>query len=128
MQVLPIKARTDQRAPFRFGPCQRRAYCGKNGGSPQRYWLQFHRKIALPVTLLAMAMIAAVLSLSTNRSGGRAVMVAAAIVSGLVIYFINDLSGALATTGFAPSWIAAWAPPLTALFVAMATVSFREDG
>jgi lipopolysaccharide export system permease protein len=98
------------------------------GGSPQRYWLQFHRKMSLPITLLAMAMVAAVLSLSTNRTGGRAVMVSAAITAGLIIYFINDLSGALATTGYAPSWIAAWAPPLTALFVAMATVSFREDG
>ena len=99
-----------------------------SGGSPQRYWLQFHRKLALPITLLAMAMIAAVLSLSTNRTGGRAVMTAAAIGAGLIIYFVNDLSGALATTGLAPSWVAAWAPPLAALFVAMATVSIREDG
>jgi lipopolysaccharide export system permease protein len=99
-----------------------------SGGSPQRYWLQFHRKLSLPITLLAMAMIAAVLSLSTNRSGGRALMTAAAIVAGLVIYFVNDLSGALATTGLAPSWVAAWSPPLAALFIAMATVSFREDG
>jgi lipopolysaccharide export system permease protein len=98
------------------------------GGSPQRYWLQFHRKLALPITLLAMAMIAAVLSLSSNRSGGRALMTAAAIVAGLLIYFVNDLSGALATTGLAPSWVAAWSPPLAALFIAMATVSFREDG
>lgn len=99
-----------------------------SGGSPQRYWLAFHRKLALPVTLLSMSLIAAVLSLSTNRSGGRALMTAAAIGAGLVIYFVNDLSGALATSGYAPSWIAAWAPPLTALFIAMATVSFREDG
>jgi lipopolysaccharide export system permease protein len=99
-----------------------------SGGSPQRYWLAFHRKLALPITLLAMSMIAAVLSLSTNRAGGRALMTAAAIGSGLIIYFVNDLSGALATSGYAPSWIAAWAPPLTALFIAMATVSFREDG
>jgi lipopolysaccharide export system permease protein len=75
-----------------------------------------------------MAMIAAVLSLSSNRSGGRALMTAAAIVAGLLIYFVNDLSGALATTGLAPSWVAAWSPPLAALFIAMATVSFREDG
>jgi lipopolysaccharide export system permease protein len=99
-----------------------------SGGSPQRYWLQFHRKLALPITLLAMAMIAAVLSLSTSRSGGRALTTASAIVAGLVIYFVNDLSGALATTGLAPSWLAAWSPPLAALFIAMATVSIREDG
>jgi lipopolysaccharide export system permease protein len=55
-------------------------------------------------------------------------MTAAAIGAGLVIYFVNDLSGALATTGLAPSWVAAWSPPLAALFIAMATVSFREDG
>jgi lipopolysaccharide export system permease protein len=99
-----------------------------SGGSPQRYWLAFHRKLALPITLLAMSMIAAVLSLSTTRVGSRALMTSVAIGAGLVIYFVNDLSGALATSGYAPSWIAAWAPPLTALFIAMATVSFREDG
>jgi lipopolysaccharide export system permease protein len=99
-----------------------------SGGSPQRFWLAFHRKLSLPVTLLAMSMIAAVLSLSTSRTGGRALMTAAAIGSGLIIYFINDLSGALATSGYAPSWVAAWAPPLTALFIALATVSYREDG
>jgi lipopolysaccharide export system permease protein len=99
-----------------------------SGGSPQRFWLAFHRKLSLPITLLAMSMIAAVLSLSTSRTGGRALMTAAAIGSGLIIYFVNDLSGALATSGYAPSWVAAWAPPLTALFIALATVSFREDG
>jgi lipopolysaccharide export system permease protein len=99
-----------------------------SGGSPQRFWLQFHRKLSMPITLLAMAMIAAVLSLSTNRSGNRAAMTAAAIAAGLVIFFLNDISGALATIGLAPSWVAAWSPPLTALFVALATVSYREDG
>lgn len=100
----------------------------QSGGSPQRYWLQFHRRLALPITLLSMAIIAAVLSLSSDRAGGRALMTAAAIGAGLVIYFVNDLAGALATAGYAPSWIAAWCPPLAALFIAMATVSFREDG
>jgi lipopolysaccharide export system permease protein len=99
-----------------------------SGGSPQRFWLAFHRKLSLPVTLLAMSMIAAVLSLSTSRTGGRAIMMAGAIGGGLIIYFVNDLSGALATSGYAPSWVAAWAPPLTALFIALATVSYREDG
>ncbi|GBF57106.1 hypothetical protein PbB2_00766 [Candidatus Phycosocius bacilliformis] len=98
------------------------------GGSPQRYWLQFHRKLAMPIALLSMAMIAAVLSLSGERFGQRAIMAAAAIVAGLVVFFVNDISGALATAGYAPSWIAAWCPPLAALFVALATVSYREDG
>ena len=99
-----------------------------SGGSPQRYWLQFHRKLALPIALLSMAMIAAVLSLSGDRFGQRAIMAAAAISAGLVVYFVNDISGALATAGYAPSWIAAWCPPLAALFIALATVSYREDG
>lgn len=98
------------------------------GGSPQRYWMQFHRKLALPIALLSMAMIAAVLSLSGDRFGQRAIMAAAAIAAGLVVYFVNDISGALATAGYAPSWIAAWCPPLAALFIALATVSYREDG
>jgi lipopolysaccharide export system permease protein len=98
------------------------------GGSPQRYWFQFHRKLALPIALLSMAMIAAVLSLSGDRFGRRAIMAAAAIAAGLVVYFVNDISGALATAGYAPGWIAAWCPPLAALFIALATVSYREDG
>ena len=98
------------------------------GGSPQRYWLQFHRKLALPLALLSMAMIAAVLSLSSERFGKRALMAASAISAGLLVYFVNDISGALATAGYAPTWMAAWCPPLAALFIALATVSYREDG
>jgi lipopolysaccharide export system permease protein len=99
-----------------------------SGGSPQRYWLQFHRKMALPIALLSMAMIAAVLSLSSDRMGNQALMAAGAIAAGLLVYFINDISGALATAGYAPSWMAAWCPPLATLFIALATVSYREDG
>ena len=98
------------------------------GGSPQRYWLQFHRKLALPLALVSMAMIAAVLSLSGERFGQRAIMAAAAIGAGLLVYFVNDISGALATAGYAPSWVAAWCPPFAALFIALATISYREDG
>ncbi|GIU66006.1 LptF/LptG family permease [Candidatus Phycosocius spiralis] len=98
------------------------------GGSAQRYWLHFHRKLALPLALVSMAMIAAVLSLNSERFGQRAIMAAAAIAAGLVVYFVNDISGALATAGYASSWIAAWCPPFAALFIALATISFREDG
>ena len=98
------------------------------GGSSQRYWLQFHRKLALPLALVSMAMIAAVLSLSGERFGQRAVMAAAAITAGLLVYFVNDIAGALATAGYTPGWVAAWCPPFAALFIALATISYREDG
>jgi lipopolysaccharide export system permease protein len=99
-----------------------------NGGSAGRYWLRFHRLAALPITLFSMGVIAALLSLNNDRAGQRALMIAAATAAGLGVYFVSDFAGALATAGYAPAWVAAWSPPIAALFLALAAVSFREDG
>jgi lipopolysaccharide export system permease protein len=99
-----------------------------SGASPDRYLLRFHRQLALPVTLVAMTLIAAVLSLGLDRAGGRLMMTVGALAAGLLVFFANDITGALASAGYAPPWIAAWSPPLVAMLMALTAVSYREDG
>jgi lipopolysaccharide export system permease protein len=98
------------------------------GSSPGRYWLRFHRQLALPVTLVAMAVIAALLSLGVARLGGQARLTALALTAGLGVFFATDAAAALATAGLVPPWAGAWAVPVVALLVAVAAVSYREDG
>lgn len=98
------------------------------GSSPSRYWLRFHRQLALPVTLVAMAVIAGLLSLGVERMGGQARMTAFAIIAGLGVFFASDAAASLSTAGLVAPWIGAWAVPLVAVLVALAAVSYREDG
>jgi lipopolysaccharide export system permease protein len=98
------------------------------GSSPGRYWLRFHRQLALPVTLVAMAVMAALLSLGVARLGGQARLTGMALAAGLGVFFAGDGAAALATAGLVPAWAGAWTVPLVALLVAVAAVSYREDG
>jgi lipopolysaccharide export system permease protein len=47
---------------------------------------------------------------------------------GFSLYFANRLIGAFATAESISPIVAAWAPPLAALFAAMAVISYAEDG
>jgi lipopolysaccharide export system permease protein len=98
------------------------------GASPEPFLLRFHRLLTLPVTFVAMALIAGLLSLGVERLGGRARMIAIAASAGLGIYFLTDLAGAAATAGFVAPWAAAWCPALLTLMIALGVVSHREDG
>lgn len=98
------------------------------GSTADRYWLRFHRQLALPVTLVAMAMIAALLSLGVERLGGRARLTTQALAAGLAVFFLSDGAAALSTAGLAPPFAGAWVVPLMALLLATAAISYREDG
>ena len=90
--------------------------------------MRFHRLLALPLTFVAMAVIAGLLSIGVERFGGRARMIATAVAAGLAVYLLTDVAGAVASAGLADAWAAAWCPPVLTLFVALAAVSYKEDG
>lgn len=98
-----------------------------SGGSPGRYELRFQRLLASPLSLVAMTLLAALLSLGVDRLGGRTLMVAIALGTGLVIHFSNDIAAGLATAGLVQVWAAAWCPPLLSLAAVLGLISLRED-
>lgn len=104
------------------------AYKAKiSGGSPEKFWLRFYRLISLPITMLAIALFAGLMSIGLDRSGGKAKSVFLAICVGMLMFFINDFAGLLATSGQIPAFVAAFLPPIFVLSSTLYFLSIRED-
>ena len=90
--------------------------------------LHFHRLLALPLTLIAMAVIAAGASMQLTRLGGtmRLMIIGAAL--GFGVYFANNMITAFGETGSLPAILSAWAVPVFVLLVGLARLSWLEDG
>lgn len=99
-----------------------------SGGSPNKFWLQFYKLLALPITMLSMALFAGLMSIGLDRSGGKIQSVAIAIFVGFLMFFLGDMTGLLATSGILPPFIAAFCPPIFILAATLAFFSMREDG
>jgi lipopolysaccharide export system permease protein len=99
-----------------------------SGGSPQKYWLRFYKLLAMPLTMLSMALFAGIMSVGLDRSGGKVKSVFIALAVGLLMYFGNDFAALLASNGKLPVAIAALCPPLFVLGATLAFISSREDG
>ena len=98
------------------------------GLAPLRYELKHQALLSLPLLLAAMASFGAVFSLRLQRLGGLAQFLMYGITSGFVLYFSTQLAAAFAVTEVVPPVVAAWSPPLTGFFAALAILSFTEDG
>jgi len=98
------------------------------GFAPTTLIMQWHKLLALPLTLIAMAVIAAGASLNMAREGGtlRLLIVGAAI--GFGVYFVDNLIGAFGETGTLPPVVAAWSVPLLVLSCGLVFLSWIEDG
>ena len=98
------------------------------GLAPVRYELKHQSLLALPALLAAMASLGAVFSLRLQRLGGLAGYMMVGIGAGFLLYFSGQLAAAFAVTEVVPPIVAAWSPPLTGFFAALAILSFVEDG
>ena len=98
------------------------------GLAPVRYELKHQSLLALPALLAAMASLGAVFSLRLQRLGGLAGYMMVGIGAGFLLYFSGQLAAAFAVTEVVPPVVAAWSPPLTGFFAALAILSFVEDG
>ncbi|MDX2233754.1 MAG: LPS export ABC transporter permease LptG [Hyphomonadaceae bacterium] len=98
------------------------------GLAPVRYELKHQSLMALPLLLAAMASLGAVFSLRLHRLGGLAGYMMVGVGAGFLLYFATQLAAAFAITEVVPPVVAAWSPPLTGIFAALAILSFVEDG
>ncbi|MFT3726447.1 MAG: LPS export ABC transporter permease LptG [Terricaulis sp.] len=98
------------------------------GFAPTRYELKLQSLLAYPLLLAAMAGIGAAFSLQLQRLGNLARWGASGVAIGLFLFFYSQLAGAFAITQTVPAFIAAWSPPATGIFIALAMVAFLEDG
>ena len=98
------------------------------GFSSRAFRLRLHQLIATPVLCAALSILAAAASLRLARQGGLALAAGAGAAVGFLVFFFNQMTGALASADIIPPVLGAWAPPLVALLSGLTVLCYTEDG
>lgn len=98
------------------------------GFSAVRHRLHFQSLMALPVLASAMALLSAGFSMRSSRRGGVARMLAAGIAAGFALFVLDRITGEFGEAGTLPVALAAWAPTVAGLLLALALLLHLEDG
>ena len=98
------------------------------GFSAQRHLVWFQTEIAMPVFLVSMVMIGASFTIRHQRGGRTGLMVLLAILLSFGIYFVRNFAAILGENGQLPAALAAWAPPIAAIGLALGFLLHKEDG
>lgn len=100
----------------------------ETGFSARRYAIWFHTELARPVFLVALVLIAAALTMRHSRGVNTGLMVMVALMIGFGLHYIRNFALILGENGQIPILLAAWAPPLAALFLGLGILLHLEDG
>ncbi|MBS0408323.1 MAG: LptF/LptG family permease [Proteobacteria bacterium] len=92
------------------------------------YQLRLHQLLATPLLFSAMSVLAAAFSMRLMRLGGLAGLAIVGLAVGFVVFFSNQLCGALGSAGVLPPALAAWAPPVLAFLSGVTVLCYTEDG
>jgi len=98
------------------------------GYSSRQLRLQFHKLLALPITLIAMAFIAAAVSMHLTRESGTIRLLITGAAIGFVVYFADNVINAFGGSAIIPVILASWAMPLFTLFFGISYLTRIEDG
>jgi len=98
------------------------------GFSPRRHQVWLQTELARPLFLIAMVLVASAFTMRHTRQGGTGVAVLSAVLLGFGLYFIRSFAQILGENGQIPILLAAWAPPVAAIMLAMGLLLHREDG
>lgn len=126
-ESLSNQVRSSQKPPF--WKLRAEIQAAKQAGlDPTSLIMQFHKLLALPITLISMAVIAAAASLNLSRSGGTLRLMIAGGVLGFGVYFVDNIISAFGEIGVLPPALAAWSVPILVLCCGLAYLSKIEDG
>lgn len=98
------------------------------GFSSVRHRLHFQSLLALPLLCGTMALVAAGFSMRPVRRGGVAQMLASGVAAGFALFTISKIAEQLGQFGGLPPALAAWAPAMAGLMLALALLLHLEDG
>jgi lipopolysaccharide export system permease protein len=91
-----------------------------------RVWLQM--ELSQPLMWAAMVLVAAGFTMRHTRSGRTERYVLAGVMCGFVIFFLRNFAQVLGESGQIPIALAAWAPPVIAMLLALGLLLQLEDG
>lgn len=84
--------------------------------------------IALPALLVAMTLIAAMVSLTFVRFGQSLYSILGGILCGFLLYVVSELITAFGEAGSVPPIVAAWVPVIVASTIGTTVLLHKEDG
>jgi len=98
------------------------------GFSAARHRLYWYSLLFFPILLSAMVFVAASFSFRLTRLGGTSQLIVVGAISGLAVYFLQDVTRAMGQTGMLPVFLAAVAPSAVAILLGMTFLFHEEDG
>jgi len=98
------------------------------GFSARRHKVWLQTEFARPLFLMAMVLVASAFTMRHARFGGTGIAVLAAVLLGFGLYFVRSFAQILGENGQIPVLLAAWAPPLAAILLALGLLLHAEDG
>lgn len=93
-----------------------------------RIEMQYYRLLALPLLYASMVVLAAAFTLRPPRRGGTVLVLAAATVTGFLLYLFSSFLFALGMGGKLPMLMATWTPAVLCLLLGIGALLYREDG
>lgn len=100
----------------------------RSGFSAIQHELAFQALAALPLLCATMALVAAGFSMRPSRRGGAGTTLVSGVACGFALFMISEVANQFGTSGAIPVMLAAWAPALAGLFLALALLLHLEDG
>lgn len=98
------------------------------GFTTRRYEVWYQAELARPLFLVAMVLVGAAFTMRHTRLGGTGVAVLTAVLLGFALYFVRNFAQILGENGQLPIALAAWAPPVAAIMLALGLLLHAEDG
>lgn len=98
------------------------------GFSARSHQVWFQMELAQPLLLAAMVLVAAGFTMRHARFGRTGTLVLLAVLSGFLIFFLRNFAQVLGENGQIPVALAAWAPPVAAVMLALGLLLHLEDG
>lgn len=93
-----------------------------------RYELRYNLLLSRPVVLLAMVLIAAIVSLRFSRSNELGNMILAGVGVGFMLYVVSKIAWDLGSGGIVPPPLAAWLPAVVTILMGATVLLHLEDG
>jgi lipopolysaccharide export system permease protein len=101
----------------------------RNAGIPAfRYQLQYHVLLSRPLLLTAMVIVGALVSLRVFRFGNVGAMILSGVLTGFVLYVVNEITRDIGGAGLIAPVVAAWAPGVVATLLGFTVLLYQEDG
>ncbi len=104
------------------------ALLDRSGFSSIRHRLHFQALLALPLLAATMTLVSAGFSMRPARRGGVARMIGSGVAAGFALFVVSKVAEEIGQSGALPVALAAWAPAVSGLMLAVALLLHTEDG